>query len=207
MGDAGSRSHVAQLIGLSRQGDDLARDRLIATYRPYLRLLAGRKLPKLIHKRADGSDIVQQTLVDAVRGLPEFRGETEGEFTAWMLKLLERNVLQSARRNTAEKRDVRREAQEHAGDDSAHLVWHTLSGHGATPQSSVFRGEAALLLAQALSQLPADQRTAVELRYLAQEPLESIAREMDRSSSAVAGLIRRGVEGLRQSLPLVLGDP
>jgi RNA polymerase sigma-70 factor (ECF subfamily) len=207
MGDAGSRSQVARLIGLSRQGDDSAREQLIAVYRPYLRLLAGRKLPKLIHKRADGSDIVQQTLVDAVRGLPDFRGHTEGEFTAWMLKLLEHNLLQSARRNTAGKRDVRREVQEPGSDGSAQLVWHTLSGHAAAPQNSVFRGEAALLLAQALEKLPEDQRTAVELRYLAQETLERIAAEMGKTPSAVSGLIRRGVETLRQHLPLELGEP
>ena len=67
------------------------------------------RLPQLLQKREDESDIVQHTLMDATRGLPEFRGETEAEFEAWIAKLLERNILQSVRRHTADKRDVRRE--------------------------------------------------------------------------------------------------
>ena len=67
------------------------------------------RLPQLCQKREDESDIVQHTLMDATRGLPEFRGETEAEFEAWMSRLLERNILQSVRRHTADKRDVRRE--------------------------------------------------------------------------------------------------
>jgi RNA polymerase sigma-70 factor (ECF subfamily) len=206
MKGAASDSHITELLKLSRQGDPVATDHLMTVYRPYLRLLARRRLPKFINKRIDGSDIVQQTLIDAMRGLNEFRGQTEGEFTAWMLKLLERNLLQSARLNTAEKRDVRREVQEHMGSGSAQLMWHPMASDGSNPQSSVFRGEAALLLAQALEQLPEDQRTAIEMRYLEHEPLETIAREMDKTISAVAGLIRRGVEKLRQHLPHELGD-
>lgn len=204
----GEASHcsVAELVALARQGDVGAREQLLIKYRPYLRLLAWQRLPKFLQRRADGSDIVQQTLIDATRGLPDFRGQTEAEFTAWILKLLEHNLIQSARRNLATKRDVRREARTGVSEGSAQLVWHTLSNDGSQPQSSVFRGEAALLLAQALEQLPDDQRTAVELRYLAQESLECIAEEMEKTTGAVAGLIHRGVEKLRRLLPRELGD-
>ena len=123
-----------------------------------------------------------------------------------LLKLLERNLLQSARLNTAGKRDVRREVTEQNGESSAQLVWHSLANAGGSPQSSVFRGEAALHLAQALEQLPEDQRIAVELRYLEQQPIKVIAEQMEKSPAAVAGLIRRGVESLRPLVPHELGD-
>lgn len=205
VGDS-SRTNVAQLVDLARQGDASARDQLLIKYRPYLRLLAWQRLPRFVNKRTDGSDVVQQTLVDAVRGLPDFRGRTEAEFTAWMLRLLDRNLLQSARANTAEKRDVRREVPERNGDSSAQVVWHSLGGDGASPQSVVLSGEVALQLAQALEQLPEDQRLAIELRYLAQQSLQSIADEMERSVSSIAGLIRRGVETLEKYLPPELGE-
>lgn len=205
----GSRAQqeIAGLVVRSRQGDAEAGELLMTTYRPYLRLLAGQRLPKLLAKRADGSDIVQQTLLDAVRGLPDFRGQTEAEFTAWMVRLLERNLLQNARLNLAAMRDVRRESPEYAPDGSALLVWHDTGGNGTTPQSSMFRGEAALHLAQALEQLPDQQRRAVEMRYLEQQTLESIAQELDKSTAAVAGLIARGVEALRRYLPREFGEP
>jgi RNA polymerase sigma-70 factor (ECF subfamily) len=201
-----SHANVAQLVALARQGDASAQEQLLVKYRPYLRLLAWRRLPKFVNQRTDGSDVVQQTLVDAFRGLPEFRGATETEFTAWMLRLLERNLLQIARDNTAEKRDVRREAHDRNGESSAQLTWHSLGASGSSPHVRVLRGEAALHLAQALDQLPAEQRAAVEMRYLDQQPLRAIAETMQRSVNSVAGLIRRGVEALESLLPAELGE-
>lgn len=202
----GAGRDIPGLIARYQQGDRQAGDQLVMVYRSYLRLVAARRLPKLLVKRADASDIVQQTLVDAVRGLPGFRGETEAELTAWMMRLLERNLLQNTRSNLAAIRDVRRESQEKSPSGSAQLVWHEISGEGTCPQSSVFRGEAALLLAEAIEQLPDEQRQAVQLRYLEQRSLESIAAEMEKTTAAVAGLIARGVKGLRRLLPQELGD-
>lgn len=207
MDNASSRSQVGQLMAATRQGNADARQSLMAIYRPYLRLLAEQRLPRLVAKRADGSDIVQQTLLDAVRGFEEFRGESEPELTTWLLKLLERNLQQSLRRHLAGKRDVRRELENFSGDSSAELVWYTLAAGNSAPASQVFRGEAAIHLAQGLEQLPEPQRQAVKLRYLAQMPLEEIAREMDKTQSSVAGLIARGVEALRRLLPKELGEP
>jgi RNA polymerase sigma-70 factor (ECF subfamily) len=200
-----SRSQVVSLLKCARE-DAAAREHLLAMYRPYLRMLAGQQLPRIVNKRADGSDIVQQTLIDAVRGLPDFRGGSEPEFTAWMLRLLERNVQQTLRLNMTGKRDVRLEIEPPSTAASAQLIWHAAAGNGSSPASSVFRGEAALLLCQALEALPADQRTAVQLRYIDQLPLQDISQQMERSVSSVAGLIRRGVEALEAHLPAELGE-
>ena len=70
---------------------------------------------------------------------------------------------------------------------SAVLMWQSLAADGSSPMSSVFRGEAALQLAMALEKLPADQRTAVELRYIGQLSLQAIADEMERTVGSVAG--------------------
>src|SRR4051812_31794937 len=104
-----SRLKLEDLIAQAARGNADARESLLTLYRPYLRLIAGRRLPSMLGKRLDASDLVQQTLVNAVRGLPEFRGQSEPEFTAWMMKLLERNLLMSVRNNTLGKRDVRLE--------------------------------------------------------------------------------------------------
>jgi RNA polymerase sigma-70 factor, ECF subfamily len=196
-----SADSIRSLVGRGRTGDRAAFELLFTRYRPYLRVTCALRLPRLCQRREDESDIVQQTLMDAMRGLADFRGETEAEFEAWMAKLLERNILQSVRRNTADMRDVRREAVDWSPADSAQLVWHSLAGEGSSPEESVFRGEAALELAQALESLPDDQRLAVELRYLGQQPLKRIAEYMSKSTGAVAGLIRRGIERLRDELP------
>jgi RNA polymerase sigma-70 factor (ECF subfamily) len=195
---------LLELIRRAKRGDAAGIELLLGRYRPYLRVICSLRLPQLCQKREDESDIVQHTLMDATRGLAEFRGETEAEFEAWMARMLERNILQSVRRNTADKRDIRREVVDQNPHDSATLIWHA-EAQESSLSSKLFRGEAALQLAQALEQLPEDQRIAVELRYLGQQPLKSIAQYMTKTTGAVAGLIRRGVESLREVMPPELG--
>jgi RNA polymerase sigma-70 factor, ECF subfamily len=206
MNSGPSKSRLESLLAPAVHGDGAIRQELLQLYRPYLRLMAGRRLPRIVQQRVDASDIVQQTLVDAVRGLPDFRGQTEPEFTAWMTRLMERNLLMSVRNNTLGKRDVRLEQDWDDASGSAVLMWHSLAADGSSPMSSVFRGEAALHLAMALEKLPDEQRTAVELRYIKQLSIQATADEMQRSIGSVAHLIRCGVEALETHLPSEFGD-
>ncbi len=206
MNSGPSKPSLETLLAQAVRGDEAAREELLRMYRPYLRLVAGRRLPVMVQKRVDASDLVQQTLINAVRGLPDFRGQTEPEFTAWMMRLLERNVLMSIRNHTLGKRDVRLEQDWTDASGSAQMVWASLASDGSSPASSVFRGEAALQLAMALDKLPAEQRAAVEMRYIGQQSLQAIADELKRSVGSVAGLIRRGVEALETYLPSEFGE-
>jgi RNA polymerase sigma-70 factor (ECF subfamily) len=58
-------------------------------------------------------------------------------------------------------------------------------------------GEAAARLAEAIESLPEDQREAIRLRHLEGWTLEQLAVRFGRSESAVAGLLKRGLRGLR----------
>jgi RNA polymerase sigma-70 factor (ECF subfamily) len=62
------------------------------------------------------------------------------------------------------------------------------------------RQEQLLRLADALAQLPEDQRRAVELRHLGGCTVASVAEQMRRSKEAVAKLLFRGVARLRELL-------
>jgi RNA polymerase sigma-70 factor (ECF subfamily) len=197
---------LASLVNAARQGDAGAVELVLTRYRPLLRVMCGVRLPELCQRRDDASDLVQETLIDAARGMPEFRGETIEEFEAWMLRLLERNLLQSLRRNTAEKRDVRRERAISLASDSGPLSWCENVDGGSSPSQIVMRGEAAILLATAIEQLPESQRIAVILRFLAHHSLERIAEIMNVTKGAVAGLLRRGVSTLRDLLPSELAE-
>jgi RNA polymerase sigma-70 factor, ECF subfamily len=201
-----SLTSFVALMNRGREGSRAAIDTLFSQYRPYLRVICTLRLPHFCQKREDESDIVQQTLLDALRGIAQFRGESEAEFEVWMRTLLENNILQCLRRNTAAKRDVRREVIACDAADSAMLIWHSMVGEQSAPDKSIFRGEAALQLAAALERLPADQRIAVELRYLGQHPLKFIAEYMSKTTGSVAGLICRGVKSLRLELPIELNS-
>jgi len=61
-------------------GRDVAAE--LERYRGWLALLARLQVDARFRAKFDPSDIVQQTLLEAVRGWPKFRGATDAELTA-----------------------------------------------------------------------------------------------------------------------------
>jgi RNA polymerase sigma-70 factor (ECF subfamily) len=57
-----------------------------------------------------------------------------------------------------------------------------------------------LELAEAISELPDDQQTAIELHHLRGLTVPEVCERMKRSPAAVAGLLRRGLKALRARL-------
>src|SRR4029077_15378230 len=78
-------------------------------YRGYLRALAQIELGRRLQGKVDPSDIVQQSLLEAHQDLAALKGKTEAELVAWLRTILTRNLLNTARDFTAQKRDIRRE--------------------------------------------------------------------------------------------------
>jgi len=167
-------------------------------YRSYLRLLAEIELGRRWRAKVDPSDIVQQSLLEAHQDRASLRGRTNAEQAAWLRTILARNLLNTARDFTAQKRDVRRErslAQQI--DQSSQRLEKFLAAEQTSPSQQVIHGEQAEKLAAALAQLPDDQRTAVILKHFHDWSLAEIAERQGRTTMAVAGLLKRGLKKLR----------
>lgn len=50
-----------------------------------------------LRAKADASDLVQQTLLEAYRDFGQFRGRTEAEWLAWLRRILARNAAEFVR--------------------------------------------------------------------------------------------------------------
>jgi len=178
----------------ARNGDSDALGALLDEFRPYLKLLAQRAMDGRLAGRIDSSDVVQQTYLSAVRKFDDFIGEDADALAGWLQLIHERNLIDTARRHlVAEKRTVGREETliETEALDDVELT---------SPSQRLMKGERAVRLAGALAFLPDDQSEAIRLRHLDGWPLEKIAERMDRSKRAVAGLLHRGLENLRNRL-------
>lgn len=162
-------------------------------FRSYLHLLARRRLGG----RIDPSDVVQQTLLEAHRAAGDFRGTTDAERAAWLRRILERNLADAARGLARAKRDVSRERS--LDDDSAELGgW--LAADQSSPSRRADRHEQAVRVADALAGLPEAQREALVLQHWHGLTLAEIGGRLGRSPEAVAGLLKRGLKRLRESL-------
>jgi RNA polymerase sigma-70 factor, ECF subfamily len=72
-----------------------------------------------------------------------------------------------------------------------------LPADGKSPSMAVQQREEAVLLADRLTQLPADYRKVLVLRNLQGLPFEEVARRIDRSVGATRMLWLRAIEKLR----------
>ncbi len=173
----------------------------IERFRSYLLLLARVRLDRKLRGKLDASDIVQQTMLEAHQGLESFRGDDSAAQAAWLRQILARNLANAVRDLTRAKRDVRRErALQTELDSSASQLEGWLAAEQSSPSQKMERHERALQLAEALAQLPDNQRDAVILRHFQELSLAEIAKELDRSTAAVTGLLQRGLKNLRKSL-------
>jgi RNA polymerase sigma-70 factor (ECF subfamily) len=170
-------------------------------FRDYLLLLARSRLDPRLRGRLDPSDVVQQTLLEAHRDAAQFRGGTDAERAAWLRQVLARNLANAVRDHTRDRRGVARERSLSAAlNESSARLEAFLAAEQSSPSQHVARGEQLRQMASALAALPEAQRTAVELRHLHGWPLADIARHLDRTPAAVAGLLHRGLEQLRTLL-------
>jgi RNA polymerase sigma-70 factor (ECF subfamily) len=180
---------------------DLSDPAIVARYEPYLRMLARTQLRKAYQAKVGTSDMVQQAMLQAVQGLDGFRGSTEAEFRGWLRQILARHLCHLDRDMHREKRDIRREqSMEQKLAKSSMRLEGLLAGEGPSPSQNVAFGENVLRVAEAVEQLPETQRAAIRLHYLEGLKLSEVARQLDKSAGAVAGLLHRGMQTLRQNL-------
>jgi RNA polymerase sigma-70 factor (ECF subfamily) len=169
--------------------------------RAYLRLLARLQLDARLRGKLDPSDVVQQTLLEAYEKRGQFRGSTEGEWLAWLRQALAHNLADALRAFGQARRDVARERSlAEAVEASSRRLEAWLAAEQSSPSQQAEQHEQAMQLAAALAELPDANREALVLHYCEDWSLADIATHLDRTTAAVAGLLKRGLKQLRGRL-------
>jgi RNA polymerase sigma-70 factor (ECF subfamily) len=189
-----------QLLRDARAGDAATLGRLLEQYRRYLALIASVQIGQRLRGKVDASDVVQETFLEAHRNFGRFRGNSEGELVRWLRQILAANLADLLRRYLGTQgRDVRLEREiEGALDRSSVLLDRGLMAMGPSPSQLASHREQAVLLADALSELPDDYREALVLRHLEGLTFPEVAQRMGRSLDSVEKLWMRGLARLRQ---------
>jgi RNA polymerase sigma-70 factor (ECF subfamily) len=170
-------------------------------FRDYLGLLVRLQIDTRLQGKVDLSGLVQQTMLEACQARDQLRGRGTEELAAWLRKALANNLKDEVEKLRAAKRDVLRERSLDAAlQESSCRLQAWLAAEGSTASQSAIRHEESLRLAAALAALPVHQRRALELHHLQGRMLAEVAVELGCTKAAVAGLLHRGLERLRELL-------
>jgi RNA polymerase sigma-70 factor (ECF subfamily) len=145
-----------------------------------------------LRARFDDSDLVQEALLRAHQNLAGFKGTTEAELVQWLEQILSHVVVDAVRRERAQKRDYALEQSlQHALDESSARLDRYLQADQSSPSQKAARHEELLRLADALDQLPDDERDVVIQRHMLGASVAEISARLDRTEKAVASLLYR----------------
>jgi RNA polymerase sigma-70 factor (ECF subfamily) len=188
------------LLQGARSGNPAAFDSLFNRFTGYLSILAGAQLGNRLRRKLDPDDIVQETLLEAHRQFPQFRGQSGRELIGWIRRILAGQIALTLRRYLGTKRrDVRMERDSvDCLDHSAEPFDRALIAAEPAPHVLADQREQVGLLSGALDRLPHDYRQVIVLRQVEALTFGETARRMGRSEDAVQKLWLRALTNLKR---------
>jgi RNA polymerase sigma factor (sigma-70 family) len=181
----GNVESTVMLLDRVRHGDASARDVLVTRYLPILQRWAHGRLPGDARGVADTDDLVQVTLIKALRHLDGFEPRGEGAFLAWLRHILFNTLRDELRR--ASRRPETEELSETLPDPA--------------PVEREMGREWMECYERALATLPAEQQEAVMLRIEFGFDYPEIAEAMLKPSpNAVRMAIGRALLRLAEAM-------
>ena len=157
---------------------------------------------RFIVRRVDGDDevardIVQAALTKAVRKLDTYRGEAS--LFTWLCQIARRELAdqmeRSARREAFARRLVEREDDPAVRAGLESMTWAT----EAEPEAARQREDIAALVHAALDYLPRRYAQVLELKYLEDLSVDTIARRLGVTAISVQSLLARARLAFREA--------
>src|SRR5262249_54229639 len=174
-----SGTDLNRLIERARRDEPGTLDRLLDSYRNYLRLLARTGLDASLQGKADPSDLVQDALLKASQNFGQFRGASDAELAGWLRQILARCLADFVRRyRTGGRRAGREQSLDQLLDRSSQAMERILATNGNSPSASAHRRDLGVVLSDALAQLSEDHREVVVLFHLEGLGWAEVARRL-----------------------------
>ena len=182
------------MLDAARAGSEVALNGLTDSCRPYLLAIANKELTSDLRQKVNPSDIVQETLMSMCRDIERFNGTTRKDLLAWLRGFVVNDLRETRRTYRTAKRQLSREASLDGISPEPRCAYHG----PPTPSTEASTREQALLLRDALLQLPEDKRRVIRLRTWEGLSFHEIGQQMDRTPEAARKLWSRAISSLTQ---------
>lgn len=189
----------AELLSRAKQGDEDAQDQLLALAQDRILGQVRARIGPGLRRELESVDVQQSVLKDAVRDLPQLRGEDEKALWGWLGQLVENKLRKKARDAGRLKRDggpqVRLDETTPSGAPAIEP-----QGRDATPSVVVQTAEEVARVHAALARLPEHYARVFELRTIDGLGWAEVAERTGQTVKAAQGVFARAQARLATEL-------
>lgn len=189
------------LLDRVRQGDTAAVNGLLERHRAAIRRMIDHRLDRVVQRRVDASDIVQDVLLEANRRLGDYLANPTMPFQLWLRHMARDRVIDAHRRHrVAASRSLDREVSLEAPADSEGSqtdLAARLADRELTPAAVATWHELERRFAAAVEKLDEDDRQIVLLRHFEHLSTAEAANLLGLSKPAAGMRYLRAMRRLR----------
>ena len=188
MDNGSEREMVRRMLG----GDEVAFDEFFADYFPRLFRFAVLR----VRDQDAAEDIVQNSLIAAVRHLGSWRGEAS--LFTWLCTICRREI------SAWEKRTSRRVIVSIADDDPGlRAALESIGAAADAPDAGLARADTGRIVQLVLDHLPPRYSRALEWKYLEELSVDEIAGRLQCTPKAAESLLTRARDAFRDAFAAV----
>lgn len=194
-----------QLLDGVRRGEAEARERLFDRHRGAIRRMIDLRMDRMLERRVDASDIVQDTLIEANRRLADYLANPVMPFHLWLRQMAKDRLIDAHRRHrVAARRSLDREQpvaaaarddEESVLDLAAHLADGEL-----TPAAAATWRELQRRFAEAVDELEEQDQEIILMRHFERLSNTEAAEALGLSAQAASMRHLRAMRRLRERL-------
>jgi len=176
------------LIARIQDGDREAQDELCKYYLTRVYSAVRFRLGARLREKVQSCDIVQQAMLDVVKGAQAFECRSEGRFLNWVNRAIENRIRDEADRWQAQKRDVKKEIAIERASSSGKKIEVADQRGSPTPSLIAVRQEELELLERAMDLLGQRSEEYQELIIAVQlegRTYSEISEETGKSPDAI----------------------
>ena len=187
-----------ELVALAQGGDQSALNNLYRVYAERVRWMVRFRMSKELRSKLESMDIVQDTLVHALRGLEGFTYKNEGDFVRWLSKIVENELRCNLRKLHADKRDIRKNVQL---NNSRPTTGSRYAGmltpvDATTPSVIMSKRDELARLEKAIDELKPEYRQVIVLTKIDGFSYNEMGQRLGKSDEAVRKLVSRAMAEL-----------
>jgi len=193
-----SAQKTRELVTLAKDGDKSALNRLYTVYAERVRWMVRFRMGTELRSKLESMDLVQETLIHALKRLDDFTYKDEGDFVRWISKIAENEVRGNLRRLHAGKRDIRKEVRfdEDGPTTGPGFVESPGFIRTTTPSVIMSRKDEMVKLEKAMDELKPQYREVIVLTKIEGLSYKEISEKLGKSNDAIRKLVSRAMAEL-----------